>query len=118
MADLFINNNKSNLLNILIVGPLFFYVGNKRTIVDARVSFVFFTLLFCTPFIFGLPKFDYNNWDLDDYSIIINYVCIIPFYYYLYKSPNKLTNNMYLLTKFIGIFIILTYSYIIFKKYE
>ena len=46
-------NNEFNieLMNLFLIGPLFIYIGTKKTYSDPRVSTIFLTLLLITPFI-------------------------------------------------------------------
>ena len=115
---LFIKNKLNlELLNILFLGPLFLYVGIKKTYSDPRVSTIFLTLCILLPFMIGLPNLNnYSQWNENDYYILINYCLSLPIYYYMYKNLNKFNKNVYILHRIIGLLTITIYLYIVISK--
>jgi len=111
-----INVFQINLMHILIIGPLLFYIGDKKQNNSELVYNMILTLVIMMPFMVGFPSLDFkSSRDINQATHLLLFTAVG---YYIYKEQNDLPIIIFDLMKYTGLVIITIHIYLAFEKFK
>lgn len=111
-----INVFQINLMHILVIGPLLFYIGYNQKSNTEKVYHMIFTLIIMLPFMVSYPSLEFKS--SKDVNRIIHLILYTSLGYYIYKKKNDLPIVAFILMKYTGLAIISIHIYLAFEKYK
>ena len=111
-----INTFQINLMHILVIGPLLFYIGNKKKDNSELVYNIIFTLVIMMPFMVRFPSLEYKS--SSDYNKTVHLVVFTALGYYIYITKNNLPIIAFEIMKYLGLSIIAIHIYLAIEKYN
>ena len=111
-----INVFQINLMHILVIGPLLFYIGDRQKNNSEQVYHMIFTLIIMMPFMVGFPSLDFKS--SRDINRATHLLLFTSLGYYIYKEKNDLPIIVFDIMKYLGLAIVSIHIYLAFEKYK
>ena len=108
------NMFKVNLMHILFIGPLIFYIGKGKQNNPELVYHMILTLTIMLPFIVRFPSLEFKH--SKDYNQITHLVIFTILGYYIYKEGNNLPVVVFDILKFSDLGVTAIHSYLLVEK--
>ena len=105
-----------NLMHVLIIGPLLFYIGSKKKENTNNIYYMILTLILLLPFMVRFPSLNFKS--SRDYNRTIHLILFTSVEYYIFKKKNDLPNYVFDILKYSGLAVITIHLYLSFEKYK
>lgn len=111
-----INIFQINLMHILIIGPLLFYIGKNKKENSESIYYTIITLVCLMPFMVGFPSLEFKS--SRDYNQATHLIIFTILGYYIFKKKNELPIIVFDIMKYSGLAVIAIHTYLTFEKYK
>ena len=105
-----------NLMHILLIGPLLYYIGNNGSKNDESVYYYIITMIILMPFMVGFPSLKFES--TRDYINTVHLTVFTYLGYLIYKKKNSLPEYAFEFIKYAGICTVAVHIYLAYEKYK